>query len=53
MNNIELATAMINSIAAMLEEEIRVELDPLTKEQLQDIVDNLDNIIEMIKNIGI
>ena len=52
MLNIDMAIETITTAAEILEEARRSEHDPLTIEQLTDIIDKIDNIIEMIENIG-
>ena len=42
-----------DTASQLLGDALKVELDNLTREQLTDILDMVDNAIEAIRNIGI
>ena len=51
--NIELANVALITASQLLGDALKVELDHLTREQLTDILDMVDNAIIAIQNIGI
>lgn len=51
--SIDLAKVAMITASQLLGDALKTELDPLTREQVQDILDAVDNAIEAIENIGI
>lgn len=51
--SIELANVALITASQLLGDALKVELDHLTREQLTDILDMVDNAIIAIQNIGI
>lgn len=51
--NIELANVALITASQLLGDALKVELDHLTREQLTDILDMVDNAITAIQNMGI
>ena len=51
--SVDLATVALLTASQLLGDALKVQLDPLTREQLTDILDMVDNAIEAIRNIGL
>ena len=51
--SIDLANVALLTASQLLGDALKVELDHLTREQLTDILDMVDNAIEAIRHIGL
>lgn len=51
--SIELATVALLTASQLVGDALKVELEHLTREQLTDILDMIDNTVVAIQNLGI
>lgn len=53
MSKLDLAKYCLETASLQLGHALKDELDPLTREQIQDILDKVDNTIDAIENLGV
>lgn len=51
--SIDLAIVALLTASQLLGDALKVEQDPLTTEQLHDVLDMVDNSLEALRNLGI
>ena len=51
--SIDRATVALLTASQLLGDALKIEIEPLTREQLTDVLDMVDNSIEAIRNLGI
>lgn len=51
--SIELAIVSLVTASALLGDALKIQLDPLTREQLTDVLDIVDNALDALRNLGI
>ena len=51
--SIELATVSLVTASQLLGDALKVDMHPLTREQLTDVLDIVDNAIDALRNLGI
>lgn len=51
--SIDRATVALLTASQLLGDALKIVIEPLTREQLTDVLDMVDNSIEAIRNLGI